>query len=124
MFAMTIQHRSGVQESIERKPWTSQDWRELSMFVAQSVGLVGAAIFLYSLGPALGMTLIAVGLAVWSSFRSQIAGDEEKDSSGEESGHASTVSSPSHCADPSWLRNGRLGMSGVADTRPVHRQGA
>lgn len=123
MLAMTFRNQVSVRESVEHKPWTAQDWREISVFFAQSVGLVGAAILLYTLGPALGVTLIAISLAGWSLLRRQTAaGKEEDDSSGEEGGPASTTGSPSHCADPSWLRN--TGMPSAPSARPVIRQGA
>ncbi len=122
--SMAIQSQVCARESIERKPWTSEGWREISVFVAQSFGLVCTAVFLYSLGPSLGMTLIAVSLAVWSLLRSQTASEEEEDDSNQDRGHASTVNSPSHCANPAWSRNGRWGMSMASATHLVHRQGA
>jgi len=122
MVSLGIQSRVCIRESVERKAWTSEDWREISVFLAQSCGLVCAAIFLYSLGPALGMTLIAVSLAVWLLLRSQIASEEEEDGINEDCGHAAAVNSPSHCANPAWLRNSR--MLPLPTARPVVRQGA
>jgi hypothetical protein len=109
-----------MRESVERKPWTSEDWRKSVVFLAQSFGLVCAAIFLYSLGPKLSMALIAVSVAVWSLLSSQIACEEEGPD--EESGRAVAANSPSRCADPAWLRN--PGVSSVSTARPVMQQGA
>jgi len=113
-----------TRESVERKSWTSEARNDVFGFFAQSIGLVGAAIFLYSLGPALGMTLIAVSLAVWSFLRSQTASEDEEDGSEEDVGHAAALNSPSRFADPVWMRSGRFGMSTAAATRPAERQGA
>ena len=128
MSSMAMQSQVCGRELIERKLWTSAGWREISVFIVQSVGLVCAAIFLYSLGPALGMTLTAVSVAVWLFLRSQIASDEEdgldEDGLDEDRRHAGTVYSPSNCANPAWLRNGRLGMCVESATRSVQRQGA
>jgi hypothetical protein len=113
----------GTRESIERKPWNAEAWNDVFGFLAQSLALVCAAIFLYALGPALGMTLLAVSLVVWSLLRSQIASEEEEGP--EENGaYAATLNSPAHCANPVWMRSGRFGMSAAAATRPVQRQGA
>jgi hypothetical protein len=108
--------------SIERKPWNSEARNDVLGFLAQSVGLVCAAIFLYSLGPALGMTLIVVSLVVWSLLRSQIAFEEDEDRSGEDGGYAASLNS-SHCANPVWIRSDRFGTSPAAATRSVQRQG-
>ncbi len=64
MEAMAIQDRVCTRESVQRKPRSSKTWREVLLFLAQSLGLVGAAVLLYCLGPALGMTLIAGSFAV------------------------------------------------------------
>lgn len=106
------------RESIERKPWNSEARNDVFGFLVQSLALVGTAIFLYALGPALGMTLIAVSPVVWSLLRSQIASEEEED------GHADTLNSPSNCANSVWTRSDRFGTSLAAATRPVQRQGA
>ena len=120
--AMALQGQVCTRESVERNPWTTEDWRQSCVFLAQSFGLVCAAIFLYSIGPALCMALIAVSLAVWLLLSSQIASEEEQDGSDEDSGHAASASSRSRCADPGWLRS--PAVSPGSTTRPVIRQGA
>ena len=122
MVSMVIQSQVCGRESIERKPWTSEAWNDVFLFLAQSSGIVCAAIFFYSLGPALGVTLMVVSLVVWAFLRSQTASEEE-DGPCEDSGLAVAVNSPSRCADPAGLRNGRWGMSLVTAARPVQRQG-
>jgi hypothetical protein len=122
MATMAIHNQVGMRESIERKPWTCEDWRESLVFLAESAGLVCAAIFFYSLGPNLSMALIAVSLAVWSLLSSQIACEEEEDGLDEDSGRAMAANSPSRCADPAWLRN--PGASSASTVRPVMQQGA
>ena len=120
MVSMALPSQVCTRESIERKPWTSEARNDVFGFLAQSVALVAAAIFLYSLGPGLGMTLIAVGLVVWSLLGSQIASEEEEDGHAEDSWHAAALNSPAHCASPAWVRSERFGTS----NRPVERQGA
>jgi hypothetical protein len=118
MVSMAIPSQLCMRESIERKPRTSAARNDVLGFVAQSIGLVCVAIFLYSLGPALGMTLIAVSLAVWSLLRSQIACEEEDTEQA-----AALQHSPSDYANPVWMKN-RFAMSTAAATRPAQRQGA
>jgi len=88
MVAMAIQSQVSLRESVERKPWTSDDRREVLLFLAESFGLVCAALFLYSLGPGVGITLIAVSLAAWSLLRSRIASEGEGDGLGKDVRHA------------------------------------
>ena len=66
MVTMAIPRQLRLQESVERKGWTSQDWRSIGLFLAQSSLLVSAAVLLYCFGPALGVTLIVGSLALWS----------------------------------------------------------
>lgn len=120
MVAMTIQNQACTRESIERKPWTSEAWNDVFVFLAQSFGVVCGAIFFYAVGPALGVTLIAVSLAVRSFLRSQTAEGEDKRH--DDGGQAVSLNSPSHCADPVWLRSS--GMSFRSTALPVVRQGA
>ena len=122
MIAMAIQGQVGVRESIERKPWTSEAWREVLVFLAQSLGLVGAAVFLYSLGVGLGMTLLIVGLGVWAFLRSQTA--EEEEAADEDSRLAAGMDSASRTSGLVWLRNSRLGLPATPAAHPVQRQGA
>jgi hypothetical protein len=124
MLSMALSGQVCTRESVERKPWTAQDGREIGRFLAQSVGLVCAAIFLYSVGPACGMALAVGSLAVWSLLRSRAGAAAHEDGPDEDGGHADTVNPPARCADPAWLKNGRLGMSMAAATHPVQRQGA
>lgn len=126
MVSMAIPSQVGSQvcmrESIERKPWTSEAWNDVFGFFAQSLGFVCAAIFVYSLGPALGMALIAVSLAVWSLLRSQIA-SEEGEQLEEDGGHADSLNWPSRGADPVWMGSSRFGTSTAPAIRPAQRQG-
>ena len=69
MVAMAIQSQVSLRESVERKPWTSEDGREVVLFVAQSFGLICAAVLLYSVGPALGITFLVATVGVWSLLR-------------------------------------------------------
>jgi hypothetical protein len=73
MEAMAFQDQACTRESVLRKPRTSEDWREVVVFLAQSLGLVGAAVLLHTLGPVFGITLIAGSLLVWSLHRNRPA---------------------------------------------------
>ena len=53
----------------ERHPWTAEDSRDLRLFAAHCLGIVGAAMLLYLAGPALGLTLVAATLAAWAGLR-------------------------------------------------------
>ena len=116
MLTLALRSQFCGRESVERKPWTSEDSRAVLVFLAQSLGLVCAAMFLYSLGLALGMMLMVASLAVWSFLKSQIASAEEEDGRGEDS---DTVESPSRCADPACTRNSRLAAASVSAARPL-----
>ena len=124
MVTMAIQGQVCARESIEREPWNAEARNDVIVFLAQSFGVVCAAIFLYCLGPSLGMTLIVVSLAVWSFLRSQTASAEEENGPEEGGGPAVVLNSPARSAEPVWLRSGRLGMSLVSAPRPAQRQGA
>jgi hypothetical protein len=63
MAAIAIDDQVCTRESFVRKARTSDERREVLLFLAQSLGLVGAAVLLYCLGPALGVALIAGGVA-------------------------------------------------------------
>jgi hypothetical protein len=69
MAALTLRGQVLASEPVERKAWNAQDWRELLKFVAQCSGIIGAAVFLYVVGPALGMALVVGGLVAWSVVR-------------------------------------------------------
>ena len=124
MVAMAIQSRVSIRESVERKSWTSEDWREMGAFLAQSLAVVCGAALLYSLGPAVGMVLIVGCLAAWSLCRNWTVSAKAEGCCDEESEHAAPVDSPAHCANPVWLRSGRLGMCVDSAARSVQRQGA
>ena len=57
MAALTFSTRA--PEAIGRGPWTSHDSYELFLFLVQSCGIVCVGVFLYSLGPALGIAVLA-----------------------------------------------------------------
>ena len=78
MVSMAIPSPVCTRESIERKPWTAEARNDVFGVLGQSLGLVCAAIFLYSLGPALGMTLIAVSLVVWSCSAARLHPERKK----------------------------------------------
>jgi hypothetical protein len=122
MLSMSIQHPVYGRESSEQKPWSSEARKDVLVFLAQSLGIVGAAMFLYSLGPALSAMLIAVSLAVWSLLRSQIASEKGVDGPEDDGGQVATVNSPSHAANSAWSRNS--GMSSTSTARSLVRQGA
>jgi hypothetical protein len=121
MLSLAIPNQACRRESIVRKPWTAEARNDVLAFLVQSFGLIAAAIFVYSLGPALGMTLIAVSLAAWAFLRSQIASDEG--GSGEGGGQSATLPSSSDGADSVRLRSGRCGTPATAAARSVQRQG-
>jgi len=122
MLSMAIPSQFCKRESIERKPWTSEARNDVFIFLAQSFGLVCVAVFLFSLGPSLGATLIAVSIAVWSLLRSQIASEEEEDRAKGDGWHAAPVNSPLHWVDPFRLRDSDT--FSASTNRPVTRQGA
>ena len=123
MVGMTIQSQVCARESNERKAWTSEARNDVVVFLAQLLGVVCAAIFLYSLGPAFGITLIGVSLAAWSYLRARTASTELEDGPGEDNRHDATVKSPSDLANSAWLRNSGTSSS-VSTARPVMRQRA
>jgi hypothetical protein len=122
MVSMAIQSQVCTRESVERKPWTSEARNDVLRFLGLSFGLVSASIFLYCLGPSLGMTLLGVSMVVCAFLRSQIASEEQDGSREEDGGNSATVDSRLRCADPAWLKN--PGMPSVTTARPVMRQGA
>ena len=67
MVSMAIPSQLCMREPIERKPWNCEARNDVFGFLSQSFGLVCVAVFLYSLGPALGMTLMVVSLGVGRS---------------------------------------------------------
>ena len=87
MVTRAIEGPMYVRESVERKPWTSEDLRDLVVFLAQSFGIVCAGVVVYFLGPALGMALIVGGLAVWSLFGNWRAPVTEEDGPAKPAAH-------------------------------------
>ena len=73
MDAMAIQDQACTRESVQRRPRSSKAWREVLVLLAQSLGLVGAAVLLYCLGPVFGATLIVGSIAAWSLIRPRAA---------------------------------------------------
>ena len=84
MVARAIENPMYMRESVDRKAWTLEDGLDLFVFLTQSVGLVCAAILIYSLGPALGMALVVGGLAVWSLLGNHSASAKEEEGSDED----------------------------------------
>ena len=127
MVSMAVPSQVGNQvhtrESNARTLWTSAARSDVFGFFAQSLGLVGAATFLYALGPALGMALLAVSLVVWSLLRSQIASDEEDERPEENRAYDAGLYAPMHCANPVWISGGRFDVAAAPTMRPVQRQG-
>ena len=72
---------------------------------------------------AIGMTLVGVSIAVWSSLRSQTACTEDEGGLGGEDCRAALEHSPPHCTNPVWLRSGRVAGPAALATRSVQRQG-
>jgi hypothetical protein len=125
MVAMAERSQVSQQEIDERKPWTLADWREAVFFLGHTSGLVGAAILLYSIGPALGVAVIAVCVAV-GSFLSRRYDSNKNRSRSEESGECAATANrrASHCANPSWLRCSRSLTPTALTMGPVQQQGA
>jgi hypothetical protein len=122
MVTMAIPRQTQVQESTQCRSWTFQDGLEISRFLAQSVGLMCAAIFLYSLGPTLGLAMLGGWLGVWALLRYREVSVEHKDDANGESQDAPEADSRSHCTNPVWLKSAHL--FSLATAHPVVRQGA
>jgi len=125
MATLTLAART--PEAIGRGPWTSHDSYELVRFLGQSCGIVCVGVFLYSLGPALGIAVLACGLIAWSKITNYVAATKEQtpaDEDGEHDGPATSVSVPSRCLGTARLKNDPLGVSTAKARRPVLRQGA
>jgi hypothetical protein len=56
-------------ERAERHAWTAEDSHETAEFLLQCLGVVAAAILLYKVGPAVGLSLVAGSLAIGSYLR-------------------------------------------------------
>ena len=69
----TLTSSAGAPEAIGRGPWTSHDWYELFLWLGQSCGIVCVGVFLYSLGPILGATVLVGSLVAWSAARNHLA---------------------------------------------------
>ena len=65
----TLTFATRTPEAIGRGPWTSHDSYEVVRFLVQTFGIVCVGVFLYSLGPALGIAVLACGMVAWSRLR-------------------------------------------------------
>ena len=117
MTTITRQSSAHALEAIGRGPWTSRDWYALFLFLAQSLGIVCAGVFLYSLGPALGVGVLCGSLVVWSGVRKYFASTNEQPLADD---HSPSGRASSRCdgATP------RRGESTATDSRPVVHQSA
>ena len=125
MATLTLAART--PEAIGRGPWTSHDSYELVRFLVQSCGIVCVGVFLYSLGPALGIAVLACGLVAWSKITNYVAATKEQtpaDEDGEYDESATAVGVPSRCLATARLKNDPLGVFTATSHRPVVRQGA
>jgi hypothetical protein len=125
MATLTLATRT--PEAIDRGPWTSCDSYEVVRFLVQSCGIVCVGVFLYSLGPALGIAVLACGLIAWSKITNYVAATKEQTPADEDCEHdecAAAVGVPSRCLGAARLKNDPLGVSTAMARRPVLRQGA
>ena len=115
MVAMAIQAPAREQDSVERTPWTSEDWRDVFVFFAKAYAVVCAAVLLYSAGPVLGVTLVVAGLAAWPLLRSQ------PESAMNENGDGShvTMDSPTRRTDRTLPKNNRFASTALPAGRSV-----
>jgi len=126
----TLTFSTRTPEAIGRGKWTSCDSYEVVRFFVQACGIVCVGVFLYSLGPALGLAVLACGLVAWSKITNYVAAAKEHipaEHADEEDGHdgpATSVSVPSRCLSTARLKNDPLGVSTAMARRPVLRQGA
>ena len=127
----TLALSARTPEAIGRGPWTSHDSYEVFRFLVQSCGIVCVGVFLYSLGPALGIAVLACGLVAWSKITNYVAAMKEQtptDEDGEHEEPAASVGVPSRCLGTARLKNDPLGVSTAIvrrpARRPVLRQGA
>ena len=129
MATLTLSTRT--PEAIGRGQWTSCDSYEVFRFLVQSCGIVCVGVFLYSLGPALGIAALACGLVAWSMITNFVADKKEQtpaDEGGEHDEPTADAGVPSRCLDTARLKNDPLGVSTAMvlhpARRPVLRQGA
>ena len=78
MSYLAILKPSFSSKTNERHEWTADDSCEIGLFLAQCLGIAALAVFLYSIGPAAGLTLMACGLAIWSAHRGSASNDDER----------------------------------------------
>ena len=64
MSYLAIPKPSFSSKTNERHEWTADDSCEIGLFLSQCLGIAVLAVFLYSIGPAAGLTLMACGLAI------------------------------------------------------------
>ena len=74
----TLALSARTPEAIGRGQWTSCDSYEVFRFLVQSCGIVCVGVFLYSLGPALGIAVLACGLVAWSKITNYVAAKKEQ----------------------------------------------
>ena len=122
MATMTFSDRA--PEAITRGTWTSHDWYDLFVFGVQSCGIVCIGVFLYSLGPALGIAVLVGGLVAWSKITGHLATlrAQRLAEDGENGRPEYLVHVPSGCADMARLKKRPLAVSTSTDHRPVIRQ--
>ena len=120
MASMTFSDRT--TEAMERTAWTAHDWYDLFLFLVQSCGIVCVGVFLYFLGPALGIAVIVGSLVALSKVKNHLASARAQRLANEDSGPASLMDVSSHYAGTARLRNDPLGVSTATASRQVMRQ--
>jgi hypothetical protein len=123
MATLTLSARA--PEAIGRGPWTSHDWYESFLFLVQSCGIVCVGVFLYSLGPALGIAVLVGSLVAWSKVAGYLAARKAPCLADEDAEHdrlASSVSVPSRYAGTARLKNDLLSVSAAIASRLHLRQ--
>ena len=120
----TLALSARTPEAIGRGQWTSCDSYEVFRFLVQSCGIVCVGVFLYSLGPALGIAALACGLVAWSMITNYVAATKEQSPANEDGEHdepTTSVGVPSRCLGTARLKNDPLGVSTAMARRPAHR---
>ena len=121
----TLTFSARCPEAIGRGAWTSHDWYALFLLFAESCGIVGVGVLLYSLGPALGIVVLAGSLVAWSTVSNHLAATRaacRADEDGEHDGPSSSGGTPSDRAGTAWLKNDQPGGSATITGRPILRQ--
>jgi len=110
-------------ETIERRPWTSQEWHEVFVFLVWAAGTMCVAVFLYSPGPALGMAVVVGSLVAWWKVANYCA-STRADEGGEHDGTPFSVDTPFRCAGTARLKTDRRSVSTAMASRPIFQQSA